>query len=78
MSTLTIQVTDEILEDIAVEARRRRISRKRVIEERLKKPAQPTMWDLMKDLVIDDPNSPGDLSTNKKHMAGYGRNRPRR
>ena len=78
MSTFTIQVTDEILEDIAVEARRRRISRQRVIEERLKKPAQPTMWDLMKDLVIDDPNSPGDLSTNKKHMVGYGRNRPRR
>ena len=75
MRTLTIPVTNEILESIASEARRRHISRKRVIEERLQQPAQPSAWDLMKDLVIDSDDSPRDLSTNKKYMEGYGKSR---
>ena len=77
MSTLTVKVSDEVLQSIAAEAKRRRITKTKVVQERLKKPAEQTMWDLMKDLVVDDPNSPGDLSTNKRRMEGYGRNNPR-
>lgn len=81
MMTLTVKVDHAVAEEIAREAKRRRVSKSEIIRERLapSKPAGKTsMWDLIKDLVIDDPKSPGDLSTNKKHMAGYGKSRPRR
>ena len=77
MSTLTVKVSDEVLESIAAEAKRRRITKTKVIQERLRMSAEVSLWDRMKDLVIDDPNSPGDLSTNKRRMEGYGRNNPR-
>jgi hypothetical protein len=77
MSTVTLRIPDKVLDAIAAETKRRRITKAKVMQERLSQPAQPTMWNLVKDLVVDDPNSPGDLSTNKRHMEGYGRNNPR-
>ena len=80
MQTLTVQVPDALAKEIAREAKARRVTKSEIVRERLERKAkqQPSLWDRMKDLVIDDPNSPGDLSTNKKHMAGYGRSRPGR
>ena len=80
MQTLTIKVPDALAEEIAREAHERKLTKSEVVRERLRKSAvkTPSLWDRMKDLVIDDPNSPGDLSTNQKHMAGYGKSRSRR
>ena len=81
MTTLTVKVDQTIADEIAREAKLRRVRKSDVIRERLVrgKPAgKVSMWDLIKDLVIDDDNSPRDLSTNKKHLAGYGKHRPHR
>jgi hypothetical protein len=74
---MKVNVSKALLDDIAAETKRRGMTKKQIIDERLKKPAKPSLWDRMKHLVIDDPNSPGDLSTNKKRMEGYGRSRSR-
>ena len=75
MSTLTVKVSDKVLESIATEAKRRGITKTKVIQERLELSAEVSLWDRMKDLVIDSDKLPGDLSTNKKHMEGYGKSR---
>ncbi len=78
MSTITLKVSDEILDSIVAEAKRRRITKTRVMQERLKISAEVSLWDRMKDLVIDSDRLPRDLSTNKKYMEGYGKSRSRR
>jgi Arc/MetJ-type ribon-helix-helix transcriptional regulator len=80
MQTLTVKLPDALAEEIDREAKTRRITKSEVVRERLAKKSEGkvSLWDRMKDLVIDDPNSPTDLSTNKKHMEGYGKSRPRR
>jgi len=79
MQTLTVEVSDALAKEIAREARSRRTTKSEIVRERLarKKTPERSLWDRMKDLAIDDPQSPTDLSTNKKHMAGYGRSRSR-
>jgi hypothetical protein len=37
----------------------------------------PSLWDRIKDLVIDDDRLPRDLSSNPKYLKGYGRSRTR-
>jgi len=80
MQTLSVKVPDALAKEIAREAKVRRVTKSEIVRERLerKEKAPPSLWDRMKDLVIDDPKSPGDLSTNKERMAGYGRSRARR
>lgn len=80
MQTLTVKVPDALAKEIAREAKVRRVTKSEIVRERLERKEKPlpSLWERMKDLVIDDPNSPGDLSTNKKHLAGYGRGRARR
>ena len=78
MQTLTVKVSDRIAEEIGAEARKRRITKSEVVRERLahtpsKKDA--SLWDRMKHLVIKNDTLPRDLSSNKKHMEGYGKNR---
>jgi hypothetical protein len=78
MSTVTVKIPDEVLEGIETEAKLRRVTKARVIRERLSQSAKPSMWDLMKDLVVDSSRLPRDLSSNKKYMEGYGKIRNRR
>ncbi len=34
--------------------------------------SRPSLYDLTKDIIDNCGSGPGDLSTNKKHMEGYG------
>jgi hypothetical protein len=78
MSTLTIQVSEKVLGDIVAEAKRRGITKRRVIQERLQKPAEPSLWDRTKNLVVDSDKLPADLARNKKkYLEGYGGHRSR-
>jgi hypothetical protein len=37
----------------------------------------PSVWDMIKDLVVHDENLPTDLSTNPKYLKGHAGNRSR-
>ena len=80
MKLLTIKVPDPLYAEISAEAASRKVSRSEVVRQRLTSHTTAkgeSLWDKMKDLVIDDPSSPRDLSSNKKHMKGYGQSRAR-
>lgn len=80
MKLLTIKVPDPLYAEISAEAAAKKVSRSEIARQRLSTPATAkgeSLWDRMKDLVIDDPSSPRDLSSNKKHMKGYGQSRSR-
>jgi len=79
MKVLTVKLPETLFLEIAREAAKRKVTRSVVIRERLATPktTKASLWDRMKDLVIDDTSSPGDLSHNKKHMKGYGQSRAR-
>ena len=77
MRTFTVRLPDDLANGIAHEAKIRRVTKSAVVRERLAANGgeKLSLWDRMKDFVIDDPASPTDLSMNKGHMAGYGRGR---
>lgn len=77
MQTLTVKLPDTLAKEIAREAKKRRISKSEVVRERLAagNSGKVSLWDRMKHLVITDDDLPRDLSTNKKHMEGYGAHR---
>jgi len=84
--TFTVKLTDSLFFEIAGQARSRNISKSDVVRERLAghgvhpaaKRGRTSLWDRMKDLVIDSGELPGDLSSNKKHLKRYGQNRTHR
>jgi hypothetical protein len=80
MPTMTFDLPEALDREIAREARRRKLPKAAIVLERVSmSPPKPSGWDLIKDLVIDDPKSPGDLSNKKKHLAAaYARPRARR
>ena len=74
MRTVTIKVTEEQFVRLDAEAKSRGVSRSALIRRLLDKaPARRkhTLFDVMKPF-IGTASGPEDLSTNKKHMAGYG------
>lgn len=80
MKLLTIKIPDVLYSEISAEAAAKKVSRSEIARRRLASPAPAkggSLWDRMKDLVIDDAASPRDLSTNKKRMKGYGQSRAR-
>ena len=86
MRTFTVKLPDSLFFEIAGQARARNISKSDVVRERLAslgirphaRRARPSLWDRMKDLVIDSGELPRDLSSNKKHLKRYGQNRTHR
>jgi plasmid stability protein len=81
MSTLTVQLPDDLKAQLARAARRAGKSPARFVrdtlEQRLKTNRQETggrasLFDLSRDLCGSVKGGPSDLSSNKKHMAGYG------
>lgn len=70
MNTISLKLPDRLLTEINCEAEERRLSRSEVIRERLEAAMatkSPSLWDRMKDLVIDDRRLPRDLSSNPKY-----------
>ena len=76
MKTISIELPEGLLSDIKSEAQRRHISENEIIIQRLENQAvdtRPTLWERMKDLVIDSESLPSDLASNPKYLEGYGR-----
>jgi len=61
-------------------AEQRKVPKSEIVRERLEQGASNTMslWQRLEDLVVRDDAAPSDLSSNKNHLAGYGKNRDRR
>ena len=85
MKTLTVKLPDQLFFEITGQARARNMSKSDVVRERLAQHARPLMkqhrgslWIRMEDLVIDSKALPHDLSSNKKHLKGYGQNHSHR
>ena len=82
MKTLTVKLPDPLFLEIADQAKARNISKSDVVRERLAQGADragngrcSSLWSRMHDLVIASDRLPRDLSSNKKHLRGYGKNR---
>ena len=78
--TLTVRIDDELDEELEHEARRLRVSKGELVRDALRArlaAPKPSAYDLLKPLVGIVKGGPRDVSTNKKHMAGFGRGRRR-
>jgi predicted transcriptional regulator len=86
MSTLTIELSDDIAARLAAASEREHVPPAQIVQAALEKalpapeeekPAGRTLYDAMKEAGAIGCISTGigDLSTNKRHMEGYGRSR---
>jgi hypothetical protein len=82
VKTLTIKVPETLFAEIAGAAKARNVPKSEIVRERLaRKPItskRASLWSSMEDLVIEEDALPTDLSSNRKHLKGYGKNRPHR
>ena len=83
MKTLVVKIPDELDAELTRAAKARHVTKSALVRERLKHVPESgsvgvSLWDRMKDLVISNDELPTDLSSNKKHMAGYGKSRSAR
>jgi hypothetical protein len=80
MKTLTVKLPDPLFAEISRMAEQRKVPKSEIVRERLEQGASNTMslWQRLEDLVVRDDAAPNDLSSNKNHLAGYGKNRDRR
>jgi hypothetical protein len=82
MKGMTIKLPDDLEKKIIYESKQRGISKSSLVREALAlylndtngADSGPSVYDLAKDL-IGSVSGPGDLSTNPKYMAGYGKSR---
>jgi hypothetical protein len=77
MKTLTVKLPEPLFAEIASAAKARKTSKSEIVRERLGRAAdlKASLWSRMEDLVIDAESLPKDLSSNKAHLKGYGKNR---
>lgn len=82
MKTLTVKLPDELALRLAKRAKRLGVSKSALLRESLEREFQgensaveeePSAYDLMKDGFGCVDSGIGDLSTNPKHMEGFGR-----
>jgi hypothetical protein len=80
VKTLTVKLPDPLFAEISRLAEQRKVPKSEIVRERLVQaaPAGISLWQRMEDLVLRDDTEPCDLSSNKTHLAGYGKNRARR
>jgi hypothetical protein len=81
MSTLTLQLPDDLKHQLALAARRSGKSPARFVRETLESRLKATrprstgglsLYDLSRDLCGASEGGPRDLAANKKHLNGYG------
>ena len=79
LRTVTVKLQDRLLSEIEAVARARRVSRSEVVRERLAQTqsSKGSVWDRMRDLVLEEDRAPTDLASNKTRLRGYGRSGPR-
>ena len=80
MNTITVKIPEDLDAKLEVEADSRRVSKSEVVREALiaaldrsSTREAPSAYNAMKGAcgIVDD--GPTDLSTNKKHLRGYGK-----
>lgn len=80
---MTIKVPETLYSEIAHAAKVRRVSKSEIVRERLTVAStdegsqSASLWSRMEDLVLKEDRLPVDLSSNKKHLANYGKQRAR-
>jgi len=80
VKTLTVKLPDLLFAEITRAAEARKVAKSSIVRERLEQASkqQSSLWSRMADLVIQDDVLPVDLSSNKKHLQKYGKNRSHR
>lgn len=80
MTTLTLKVPDELAFQLEAEASRQRVSKSEILRNALvgslrqsRSRKKASAYDLMKGRLGVIRSGHRDLSTNKKHMSGFGR-----
>ena len=78
MTTITCKIPDKLSAHLEAAARQRRVSKSQIVREALEdktsrspRSITPTAYDLVKHLC-GRVRGPKDLSTNPKHMKGFG------
>jgi hypothetical protein len=78
MVTVTVKLPPALAAQVTAKARQRHVSKSAIIRESLEttlangKERRPTVGDLAGHLIGKLKGGPHDLSTNKKHMEGFG------
>ncbi len=77
MKTLTVKLPDPLFAEIASAARSRKVPKSEIVRERLERSGggKTSLWSRMEDIIIQTDPLPRDLSSNKKHLSSYGKNR---
>jgi Arc/MetJ-type ribon-helix-helix transcriptional regulator len=80
MKILTVKLPESVFAEIEGAAKARRVSKSEIVRERLSRTREirTSLWSRMEDLVIQRDSLPKDLSFNKTHLKGYGKNRSNR
>ena len=80
MKTVTVKVPDDLFRKLDQSARTRKLSKSEIIREALsvREEAAASLYSRIEDLVFDGSRLPADLSTNPRHLKGYGGDRSRR
>jgi predicted transcriptional regulator len=78
MTTLTLKVPSELAAKLKAVAARKRVPKSQLMREALgtylsKHKVKPSLYDRMKNGIGCIKSGKGDLSTNPKHLEGYGR-----
>ena len=79
MVTVTVKLPPSLASQVAAEARQKRVSKSALIRDSLQRRyaksashRKPTVGELVGHLAGKLKGAPSDLSTNKKHMEGFG------
>ena len=80
MKTLSVKLPDFLFAEISNAAKARKIAKSEIVRERLEQaqPQSASLWSRMADLVVETDDLPADLSSNKKHLKNYGKDRSNR
>ncbi|MBI3878381.1 MAG: ribbon-helix-helix protein, CopG family [Verrucomicrobia bacterium] len=78
MTTLSLKLPDQLAEELAAAAAKRRVSKAALAREMLKSSLSPALskrsaYTAMKDACGVVADAPADLSWNKRHLTRYGR-----
>ncbi len=77
MSSSPIKLPEPLDRKLTALAKKRHTTRAKVLQEALnaydEQPKRPTVGALAADLIGSVDDAPKDLSTNPKHMSGFGR-----
>ena len=78
MTTLSLKLPDQLAEELAIAAARRRVSKAALAREMLETSLAPararlTAYEVMREACGVVTDAPRDLAASKRHLANYGR-----